>query len=496
MKVLAESSLSNIKSDGVALFVYKGHKLGAGVLGKSLFSELSSLEDNGYVNYDKDSISVVPYRDGKDLKKLFIVSVSKKVDDIRDILSLGATLAGKFKSNKIKSLALLSLEDSFGESKDVNLTKAVVDGILSGSYVYEEFLSKKNKNLLSSISVVSGNAKLKKLLDAELKSAVISFEAVYMARDLVNAPSNHLTPESFVKYVKSTVPKSVKAEYLDVDDIKKEKLNLLESVGKASANPPYMIKLSYSGNKKSNSSVALVGKGVTFDTGGTNLKPTQSMSDMKSDMAGAATVYSAFCAIVKSKMKINVDCYIPLAENIIGYNASKPSDVVTAASGVNVEINNTDAEGRLILADALHMAIEKKPSLVVDVATLTGAVVVALGDQIAGFFANDEKIAARLKESSKKVGEDVWELPLYKKYKDYMKGSVTDLQNISSNKGAGSTIGALFLEEFVNNTPWIHLDIAGVAYFSSGSHRWLGKYSSGFGVRLLLDFLFNNYSVN
>jgi len=279
----------------------------------------------------------------------------------------------------------------------------------------------------------------------------------------------------------------------DMDILRKD-YPMVYEVGKGSSNPPKYLKLEYEGAPSTGQHVALVGKGVTFDSGGTNLKPNGFIEDMKCDMSGAATVIAVTKIAVDTDMPINIKTYIPLVENIIGTCAYKPGDILTSKMGKTVEILNTDAEGRLILADALYDATKTDPEVIIDVATLTGACVVALGSFCGGLFSNRKFLAKNILDVSGEIGEDIWELPLLDAYQERIKSDVADLRNITKQKGeAGSTMAGLFLQEFVDNWPWIHLDIAGPAFLSE-EHPVFGKNASGFGVRLITEFLKTNYS--
>ena len=253
--------------------------------------------------------------------------------------------------------------------------------------------------------------------------------------------------------------------------------------------PPLLLELVYTGNKSSSKKIALVGKGLTFDTGGLNLKPTKFIEDMKLDMAGAASVVSMINCAANLKLKQNLVAVMPLVENMIGPKAYKPGDVFVSYSKKSVEIRNTDAEGRLVLADALSYTVKKyKPELIVDLATLTGACLVALGEYYAAAMTNSQKHLDLLLESSKNTGENIWQLPLYDDLAKGLKSDIADLQNSSPKRFGGTIFGGLFLKEFINDTPWIHLDIAGPSFFES-EHYYMKKGGTGFGVRLLIDFL-------
>lgn len=310
-------------------------------------------------------------------------------------------------------------------------------------------------------------------------------EGVHFVRDLVNANADE-KGEQLLAAAKKLHPK-VKTTILDKKKIENEGMGLLLAVNRASNVDPFIIQATYKGSK-SKEHIVLVGKGVTYDTGGLSLKPTDNMLTMKCDMAGAATVLGVVKTAAALGLNVNVTALAPVTENGIGSKSYKLGDVYRSYSGRTVEITNTDAEGRLILADALAYAVDRlKPSCLIDLATLTGACVVALGEEISGLFSNDEELAAELMESSDRTDELIWQLPVHADYKDSYKSDIADTVN-SSGRDAGAIKAALFLQEFVKEIPWAHLDIAGPAYLSKPKYYHPVK-GTGHGVRLLVDFL-------
>jgi leucyl aminopeptidase len=317
-------------------------------------------------------------------------------------------------------------------------------------------------------------------------------KAVYFARDLVNGNADDVTPQYLAAAAQQLAKKHsrIKTTIFDKKRLIKERFGLLLAVNRGSLVDPALIVAEYRGAPKSSLHIVLIGKGVTYDTGGLNLKPTGSMETMKADMAGAAAVLGALSAIASLNLKVNVSVVVPSTENGIDSLSYKPGDVYEGYAGKSVEIGNTDAEGRLILADALAYAVkELKPTYLIDLATLTGAMDVALGSEYIGLFSNDDNLSRLLEDSSLSTYERVWRLPLVDEYRDSLKSDIADLRNIGG-KGAGCIKGALFLEAFVDKIAWAHLDIASVAY-SLEAKKYLPKYGTGIGVRLLVDFLEN-----
>ena len=309
-------------------------------------------------------------------------------------------------------------------------------------------------------------------------------EGVFLARDLVFEPANVLHPGDFARRCRSLARFGVGVRVLDERAMGKEGMNLLLCVGQGSARPSRMVVMRWNGGKKGEKPLALVGKGVCFDTGGISIKPAAGMEDMKWDMGGAAAVVGAMRAIAGRKVKRNVVGLVGLVENMPDGNASRPGDVVRSMSGQTVEIINTDAEGRLVLADVLTYAIKRhKPGKIVDLATLTGAIIVSLGKEHAGMFSNDDSLAGAISAAGAETGEKVWRMPLGKEYDALLKSHIADMKNIGGRM-AGSITAACFLERFVGDVPWAHLDIAGMAW-SDKARPTVPRGGTGFGVRLL-----------
>ena len=322
-----------------------------------------------------------------------------------------------------------------------------------------------------------------------LKSITTICEGTIFARDLINTPSNDKKPEQFTKIIADTAKKeNLKVKIFDEKELKRKKFGAMLAVAAGSESKPRMIVLEYN-PKGAKKTVALVGKGVTFDSGGINLKPTGSLEEMKSDMSGAAAVAATLIALAKLKPKTKVIGIIPVVENMPSGNASRPGDIVKSYSGKTVEILNTDAEGRLILIDAISYVVKKyKPETLIDIATLTGACVIALGEKIAGVFSSDDELAQSIISSGEKTYERCWHMPLPDDYKEDLKSDFADLKNIAGSRWGGAITAALFLSEFVGDTRWAHIDIAGPSYMKKGN-AYCGVGGTGFGVRLFCELL-------
>lgn len=350
------------------------------------------------------------------------------------------------------------------------------------NYNFDTFKEKKGETLEIEL-FIPGEEK-------DFSETILLGEATDIARDLVDQPANVINPITLAeKAVELGKKYGFEVEILDEKEIEKLGMNLLLAVGRASITKPRLIVMRYLNGKDNNEKIGLVGKGLTYDTGGLCIKPADSMFEMKSDMAGAASVIGAMCAIAKGKVEKNVVAIVPACENAINENAYRPGDIIKSMNGKTVEIINTDAEGRLALADALTYAVRnEKVTEVVDLATLTGAILVALGTITTGVFSNNDKKYAMLEKSSKLYGEKVWRMPIFDEYSELLKSTVADVKHTGGRMG-GSITAAKFLEGFVEGLPWIHMDIAGTA-FNSGV-KWFKKGATGVGVKALYSYVKN-----
>ena len=370
------------------------------------------------------------------------------------------------------------------------------EGILLGNYSFDKYKTKKVKSKVLDVYFYSDNDK--KLKNA-LKVAQNLISSVNLTRDLQSEPANNLTPELLANRVVTEVRQfGIKATVFGEREIKKRKMGGLIAIGQGSVNKPKFIVLEYKPaaktkkNKKiKNKKIALVGKGITFDSGGISIKPAKNMGEMKADMSGAAVVVGTLIAAAKNKLPVHLYGIIPAAENMVSGESIRPGDVIKISSGKTVEIEDTDAEGRVVLADALHYASQIKPDEIIDLATLTGACVVALGEFVAGMFTKNDAMANNLYKSGITTFDRVWRLPMWDDYNELITSDVADVANLGSSRWAGAITAAKFLEHFVDkNIPWTHLDIAGPA-MNNSSRSYTKKYMTGFGVRLLFDYLSN-----
>ena len=418
-------------------------------------------------------------------KKVILVSLKKNITSY-DVENLGAKFYDQIKNNKQSEYTLNSDTVSI---KLKNIVGHFLHGLKLKSYSFEKYKSKKTKKKFS-INVIGKNIPSYK---DQIKFKAIE-DGTFYTRDLVSEPGNILHPDEYAKRLNYLKKDGLKVQIYDEKKLKKLGMNTLLGVGQGSIRGSYLVTLEWKGLKDSSKPLAFVGKGVCFDTGGISLKPAKFMEDMTYDMAGSAVVVGLMKSLAIRKAKINAVGVVGLVENMPGGNAQRPGDIVKSYSGKTVEILNTDAEGRLVLADALTYTEEKfKPKFIVDLATLTGAIIVSLGSEYAGLFSNDNKLSNQLINAGENVEEKVWRMPLNKNFDKLIDSKNADMQNINYVGGAGSTTAAQFLQRFIlNKTPWAHLDIAGMAFSKYGGALNSGG-ATGYGVRLLNKLIEDNY---
>ena len=410
-------------------------------------------------------------------RKIILISL-KNNSTKSDAENLGAKCYDLFKKLN-KTDYVLNSNSIANKLKD--LVGYFLHGIKLKSYTFEKYKTKKNKKIIS-IIVIGKNIPSQK---DQIKFRALE-DGTFYTRDLVSEPGNVLHPDEYAKRINSLRKFGLKINIYDDKKLKKLGMNTLLGVGQGSIRGSYLVTIEWNGLRDKSKPLAFVGKGVCFDTGGISLKPAKFMEDMTYDMAGSAVVVGLMKSLALRKAKINAVGVVGLVENMPGGNAQRPGDIVKSYSGKTVEILNTDAEGRLVLADALTFTEEKfRPKFIVDLATLTGAIIVSLGSEYAGLFSNNDKLSNQLIESGKNVEEKVWRMPLNKNYDKLIDSKNADMQNINYVGGAGSTTAAQFLQRFIlNKTPWAHLDIAGMAFSKYGGALNSGG-ATGYGVRLL-----------
>ena len=419
-------------------------------------------------------------------KKIVLISIKKDLRSF-DIENLGSEFYGRVNYGKNSEYFINSESIS---SKYENFMCHFLHGLKLKSYEFNKYKTKKETRLIS-INVL-GN-KNRPSAQNQLKFKALE-EGIFYARDLVSEPGNILHPDEYAKRLTSLKKDGLKVTIYDEKKLKKMGMNALLGVGMGSIRGSYLVTMEWNGAKKNSKPLAFVGKGVTFDTGGYSLKPAKFMEDMTYDMAGSAAVVGLMKNLALRKAKINAVGVVGLVENMVSGDAQRPGDIVRSYSGKTIEVLNTDAEGRLVLADALTFTEKKyKPEFMIDLATLTGAIIVSLGSEYAGLFSNDDKLSKQILNAGMEVEEKLWRMPLHKNYDKLINSKNADMQNINYVGGAGSTTAAQFLQRFIlNKTSWAHLDIAGMAFSKYGGALNSGG-ATGFGVRLLNQLVEENY---
>jgi len=419
-------------------------------------------------------------------KKIILISIKNNLKT-SDVESLGADLYGRINYGKNTEYFLNS--DSI-ESKHKNFVSYFLHGLKLKSYEFKKYKTKKETRLIK-INVMG--IKNKPTAKDQLKFKALE-EGTFYARDLVSEPGNILHPDEYAKRLNSLKKDGLKVNIYDKKKLKKLGMNALLGVGMGSIRGSYLVTMEWNGAKNNSKPLAFVGKGVTFDTGGYSLKPARFMEDMTYDMAGSAAVVGLMKSLALRRAKVNAIGVVGLVENMVSGVAQRPGDIVKSYCGKTIEVLNTDAEGRLVLADALSFTEKKyKPKIIIDLATLTGAIIVCLGSEYAGLFSNDDKLSKQIVDAGEKVEEKLWRMPLHKNYDKLMNSKNADMQNINYVGGAGSTTAAQFLQRFIlNKTPWAHLDIAGMAFSKYGG-ALNSAGATGFGVRLLNQLVEENY---
>ncbi len=476
---VADKRLGDVPADLAAFFLFKGEELPDELSGARGAADA----DGGF---RKSALIHPESPDG-----VIVIGLGKRDDFTAERARVAAALAAQAAAKRKATSLALAVPD---EGDAAVAAAAVVEGATLASYRFDRYKSKPDeaegeggeapaeKPKLESLTILTSDGAAAEASEA----ARVASEAANRARELQNLPSNLATPTYLAERALELAVEhdSLTTEVMERDEMVERGMGGLEAVSAGTDEPPKLITIRHEGPGEL---IALVGKGVTFDSGGISIKPSGGMQEMKMDMSGAAAVIETMGAIAELGLPANVIGVVPSTENMPSGHAVKPGDIITQLNGVTVEVNNTDAEGRLILADALAYSVELGAERIVDLATLTGAVLVALGSTYAALVSNDDELAAEVAEAGERSGELAWRLPLHQEYKQLTKGDVADLTNAASKRKAGTIYAGSFLEEFVDGKPWAHLDIAGTAWDTG--RAYVGKGPTGFGVRLLVDLL-------
>ena len=433
-------------------------------------------------------LSVIPMPGKKPVQRILLAGIGKKENLTKDTIRfVSGKIAQKARELKLSEFSIIS-PPSF-VTEPISAVSQIVEGTKMALYKFEKFKTEKVETFPNLTIIVSKSNKISKAI----KIAEIVADGAIFTKSIANLPPNECTPTTLANFAKIISKKNnMKCTVISKQELKKKGFGGITAVGQGSKNEPKLIILEHIGGPKNQKPIVLVGKAVTFDTGGISLKPGANMDEMKFDKCGGCTVLGIMKSISELKLPINVVGIVPSVENMPGGESYRPGDIIKLYGGKTAEILNTDAEGRLILADALSYGEKHySPKTIIDFATLTGACIVALGTNVAAIVSNDEKLTKKINDSSKRTTEEVWELPLNQDYMDMIKSDVADMKNIGIGKAAGTITAAAFLKNAIEDTPWAHIDIAGVAWTQGATKEkpYNTKGATGFGVRLILDYL-------
>ena len=491
MRIRAESSSPLKKRTAVlCAFCFEDNSIpiGLGKLQKKIDQAVSQSVKE--IKGKKNKIAIIHSHGEIPAEKILIAGLGKKNKITSDIIrDVAGNVTKKIHDLGIKEFSIILPEKT--SIKNETLISSIIEGANLSLYDFDLFRKEKNKSKEPDLTLLTSEKNAQKVV----KTYMIISDAVRFTRDVANLPPNECPPEKLGDIAKKIASQNkIKCTIFTKKEIKSKGLGGVTAVGQGSKNEPRFIILEYRNGKKEQKPILLVGKAVTFDTGGISLKPGEKMDEMKFDKCGGCTVLGIMKAISELKLSINVVAIIPSVENMPGGEAYRPGDIIKLFSGKTAEILNTDAEGRLILADGLAYGIKHyQPSSVMDFATLTGACIVALGTNVAAIVSNNSKLTSKIKKSSSNTSEEVWELPINDDYMDMVKSKIADIRNIGVGRAAGTITAAAFLANAVGNVPWVHFDIAGTAWIqpSTKNKSYNANGATGFGVRLVVDHLMN-----
>jgi len=489
------SFTSNLGHDSEAFAIFVTEKYAYidknNILTKNIVQKINSFL--GVLKVKKNGEDISSF-DISEKQKCFIIKVKTKYNSYNSQESGGSFFSYLKTIKDINNIDLYPDSLDFDKEKLVSFFSQFIFGFNLKSYTFNKYktLNKEKVDKKINCKIITSN---KEKIEKKYKYYHAIKEGVFLARDLVSEPPNVLSPKTYVQEIKKLSKLGLAIKAYNEKEMKKLGLNALLGVGQGSINNSYLVTIEWKGKSKTNQRpLAFVGKGVCFDTGGISLKPARFMEEMKYDMAGSAVVVGLLKSFALRKAKINAVGVVGLVENMPGGNAQRPGDIVKSFSGKTIEVLNTDAEGRLVLADALSFTEKKyNPKFIIDLATLTGAIIISLGEEYAGLFSNDEELSKKIFKAGEKVNEKVWKLPLHKNYDKLIDSRVADVQNINYVGGAGSITAAQFLQRFLlKKTPWAHLDIAGMAFSKKAANLNPGG-ATGFGVSLLNNLVKEYY---
>jgi leucyl aminopeptidase len=485
----ATGDITDIKTDAIIVNHYEGVKKPEGdiaVIDKKLDGEISSLIKQKDIKGKLNEITLLHSMGKLQAGKVAVLGLGKKHElTTNKVRGAIAEACRYLRGRGVSRIASIIIGDGINKIKTDDAIQAMTEGAILGLYTFRRYMTKK-ENGLGEIKELTIFGKAKKSMEQAVIRGKIIAEAANYARDMVNEPGNYMTPTQMANSARQLAKKyGLKIQVFDKDKMKELGMGGLLGVSRGSQQPPKFIILSYKGRQSGEIDLGLVGKGITFDSGGISIKPSDSMADMKGDMAGAAAVLATISAIAQLKPAINVTAFVPATENLPSGTALKPGDIISAMNGKTIEVLNTDAEGRLILADALSYAVKSGAKAIVDAATLTGACQIALGKITSGAFTNNQALLDKLITAANEAGEPAWQMPMFDEYKEFIKSDVADIKNIGNRYG-GAITAAKFLEEFVDKTPWVHVDFTGDTDKDKG---YLVKGATGVPVRTLINLV-------
>ena len=492
---ILNSSVTESNTDSICIPYYKNNDKNTDLnsANKSIDNILNDLEKRKQISSNIGAITNIYTLNKLNSKQLILVGMGDEKDLNYEKTRKASGTLGRFLNTMKNNSTSIIIPGDGNDNLEFNETvDAISQGLMLGTYKYDKFKTKKTPNTLSEINLINSSNNTKVSNTYNFEKIVNESNSINLVRNLINEPPNYMNPDELENIAKDIVQNSeLNLSVLNVKEMEELGMEVILGVGQGSKHDPKMIIINYNGDKSNkDNNIAIIGKGITFDSGGLNLKPGNSMRTMKTDMSGSAIVLGVMKAVAHQKPKKNVMGILAIAENMPGGNAQRPGDVVKAMNGKTVEIGNTDAEGRLVLSDALSYAVDKGINRIIDIATLTGAISVALGNEYTGLFGNDQNFINDFLESAKVTGEKFWQLPVDEKYSKLYKNSIADIENVGG-AGAGSITGAMIIGEFAGKSEWIHLDIASTIT-SPKDDGYNPKGPTGVSVRTILNLLKNS----
>jgi len=485
--------IAKIKADAIIVNFFEGAERpegAAAAIDEALDGAISRLISRGEIKGKLNQTTTIHSLGRLPATRVVVTGLGKPEEVTQDkIRGAVAQTCRMLRQQNAESIATITQGGGITGTTAEDSTQAIVEGALLGIYLFRQHITKEAEHgEIKQLTIVDAEEGDLTALEEGCRKGRIIAEAANLARDMANEPPNYMTPTQLAETARKVAEShGLEIEVLEREQMQEMGMGALLGVAQGSQQPPKFIILRYRGGTSKQADVTILGKGITFDSGGISIKPSEGMGDMKADMAGGASVIGAMSAIAQLKPRINATAIVPATENLPGGRAFRPGDILTALDGKTIEIITTDAEGRLILADAIGYAKKQGTRLMVDVATLTGAMRIALGDICTGAFTNNQELVDKVIAAGARAGELIWQMPMYEQYKEQNKSTVADIKN-AGNRLAGAITAAQFLAEFAGDTPWVHLDIAGTS-MSDKEHNYLTKGATGVPVRTLVNFV-------